>query len=137
MNKPPKNKNQKQTSDQSVSLPSLLLFSFLFHFPSGGNLCLVSRKTVQSPAGSHSRTVAYMALHVVLNTHFSASGFFLLYLFVCLFYTSTFTQQTNIKSTSLWSQTEVHRSNHMHSERVSIPFSLLPFAEPQLSEIAF
>lgn len=63
--------------------------------------------------------------------------FFLLYLFVCLFYTSTFTQQTNIKSTSLWSQTEVHRSNHMHSERVSIPFSLLPFAEPQLSEIAF
>lgn len=84
MNKPPKKQNQKQTSDQSVSLPSLLLFSFLFHFPSGGSLCLVSRKTVQSPAGSHSRTVAYMALHVVLNTHFSASVFFYcICLFVC------------------------------------------------------
>lgn len=55
--------------------------------------------------------------------------YFFLILFVCLFYTFTFTQQTNIKSSSLWSQTEVHRSNHMHSERVSIPFSLLPFAE--------
>lgn len=71
------------------------------------------------------------------HTFFSASFFFKFYLFVCLFYTFIFTQQTNIKNSSLWSQTEVHRSNHMYSERVSIPFSLLPFAEPQLSEIAF